>query len=68
MKKYKSLAALLLGFLLSAALFPMQALAAGSIDLNRDASLTITEKYGETPLSGCALTFIWSPPWMKQES
>ena len=52
MKKYKSLAALLLGFLLSAALFPMQALAAGSIDLNRDASLTITEKYGETPLSG----------------
>lgn len=52
MKKYKSLAALLLGFLLSAALFPIQALAAGSIDLNRDASLTITEKYGETPLSG----------------
>ena len=52
MKKYKSLAALLLGLLLSAALFPMQALAAGSIDLNRDASLTITEKYGEQPLSG----------------
>ena len=52
MKKYKSLAALLLGFLLALTLFPMQALAAGSIDLNRDASLTITEKYGETPLSG----------------
>ena len=52
MKKYKSLAALLLGLLLSAALCPMQALAAGSIDLNRDASLTITEKYGEQPLSG----------------
>ena len=52
MKKYKSLAALLLGLLLSAALCPLQALAAGSIDLNRDASLTITEKYGEQPLSG----------------
>lgn len=52
MKKYKSLAALLLGFLLALTLFPIQALAAGSIDLNRDASLTITEKYGETPLSG----------------
>ena len=52
MKNYKSLAALLLGFILTAALFPIQALAAGSIDLNRDASLTITEKYGETPLSG----------------
>ena len=46
MKKYNSRAALLLGLLLSAALCPMQALAAGSIDLNRDASLTITEKYG----------------------
>ena len=52
MKKCKSLAALLLGLLLSAALCPMQAMAAGSIDLNRDASLTITEKYGEQPLSG----------------
>lgn len=52
MKKYKSLAALLLGFILVAALFPIHALAAGSIDLNRDASLTITEKYGEQPLSG----------------
>ena len=52
MKKYKSLAALLLGFILVAALFPIHALAAGSIDLNRDASLTITEKYGEQSLSG----------------
>lgn len=52
MKKCKSLAALVLCLLAAVTLLPVTALAAGSIDRNRDASLTVTEAYDGKALSG----------------
>ena len=52
MKRIKCLAATLLSVLAVFLLLPLQALAAGSIDLNRDVSLTISYQDGNTPLVG----------------
>lgn len=52
MKRIKCLAAALLSMLAVCLLLPLQALAAGSIDLNRDVSLTISYQDGNTPLVG----------------
>lgn len=52
MKRIRCLAATLLSVLAVFLLLPLQALAAGSIDLNRDVSLTISYQDGNTPLVG----------------
>ena len=52
MKRIKCLVAALLSVLAVCLLLPLQALAAGSIDLNRDVSLTISYQDGNTPLVG----------------
>lgn len=49
---YRRITALLLCALAAATLLSVSALAAGSIDLDKDASLTITEKFGDDALSG----------------
>ena len=55
MKKMKRITAMLLCVLASFLLLPMQALAAGSIDLSHGCSLTITAAYDKTPVSGLGL-------------
>lgn len=52
MKKYRRQNAIVLSLLLILLLLPMNAFAAGSIDLSRDASLTISYQDGNTPLTG----------------
>lgn len=52
MKRIRRIAAALLSVLAVFLLLPLQALAAGSIDLNRDVSLTISYQDGNTPLAG----------------
>lgn len=52
MKKEKRWTALLLGLLAALLLFPVQALAAGSIDTEQKVQLTISYKNGETALFG----------------
>lgn len=52
MKRIRRIAAALLSVLAVFLLLPLQALAAGGIDLNRDVSLTISYQDGNTPLAG----------------
>ena len=52
MKRIRRMTAALLSVLAVFLLLPLQALAAGSIDLNRDVSLTISYQDGNTPLVG----------------
>lgn len=52
MKKYKSLAAFLLCLAAMIAFLPVNALAAGSIDLNHSHSLTVTAVFDKKPISG----------------
>ena len=52
MKRLKRIAAALLGALTAILLLPAQALAAGSIDLSRGVSLTVSYADGKTALSG----------------
>ena len=52
MKRLKRIAAALLSALTAMLLLPVQAHAAGSIDLNRDMSLTVSYVDGKTYLSG----------------
>ena len=52
MKRIRRMTAALLSVLAGFLLLPLQALAAGSIDLNRDVSLTISYQDGNTPLVG----------------
>ena len=52
MKNHKWLRGLLLSILAVLFLLPVQALAAGPIDLERDVSLTLSYQDGETPLAG----------------
>lgn len=52
MKKYKRRSAALLSLLVALLLLPMHVFAAGSIDLNREVSLTISCRDGSTPLTG----------------
>lgn len=54
MKRIRRMTAALLSVLAVFLLLPLQALAAGSIDLNRDVSLTISYQDGNTPLVGAA--------------
>ena len=52
MKRFKRFAAALLSMLAVFLLLPAQTLAAGSIDLNRNVSLTVSYQDGNTPLVG----------------
>ena len=52
MKRIRRMTAALLSVLAVFLLLPLQALAAGSIDLNQDVSLTISYQDGNTPLVG----------------
>ena len=52
MKRIRRMTAALLSVLAVCLLLPLQALAAGSIDLNQDVSLTISYQDGNTPLVG----------------
>ena len=52
MKKYKSLAAFLLCLAAALSFLPVNALAAGSIDLNHSHSLTVTAVFDQKPISG----------------
>ena len=52
MKRFKCFAAALLSMLAVFLLLPAQTLAAGSIDLNRNVSLTVSYQDGNTPLVG----------------
>lgn len=52
MKRIRRMTAALLSVLAGFLLLPLQALAAGSIDLNRDASLSISYQDGDTSLVG----------------
>ena len=52
MKRIRRMTAALLSVLAVFLLLPLQALAAGSIDLNQDVSLTISYQDGNTPLIG----------------
>lgn len=52
MKIHKRVAAMVLSVLAVLLLLPVQSLAAGRIDLTRDAGLTITECFGDLKLSG----------------
>ena len=52
MKRIRRMTAALLRGLAGFLLLPLQALAAGSIDLNRDASLSISYQDGDTSLVG----------------
>ena len=52
MKRIRRMTAALLSVLAVFLLLPLQALAAGGIDLNRDVSLTISYQDGNTPLVG----------------
>ena len=52
MKISKRLTAVLLSLLAACMILPMSVLAAGSIELNKDVSLTISYRDGDTPLAG----------------
>lgn len=52
MKKYKRLTAFLLCLVVAVLVLPVNALAAGSIDLNHAHSLTVTAVFDGTPISG----------------
>ena len=52
MKISKRLTAVLLSLLAACMILPMSVLAAGSIELNKDVSLTISYRDGDTPLLG----------------
>lgn len=56
MKRYNRIPAVLLTLFTLLALMPIPALAAGSIDLTRDVSLTLSYRDGETPLTGMELS------------